>query len=260
MLFQRSDWTLFRSLDTLGQRAGVPRERLGAIVVKELVDNALDAGSDKVEFGRLEAGHGESGLWVEDDGAGLLGDDAAVAEMFSISRPLTSSKLLRLPTRGALGNGLRVVVGAVLATGGRLTVRTRGRSLILSPQFHDGRTRWERVGEWDRPGTRVEVVLRAPLRADFSLAEMALAVRGEKSYAGRTSPHWYSLSSFRELVSAAPQGALVVDLLAKFDCPVPASGSPSGRIRARAAAWAAALPEGVDLAETRVGDLDDDGV
>lgn len=36
MLFQRNDWTLFRSLDTLGQRAGVPRNRLGAIVAKEL--------------------------------------------------------------------------------------------------------------------------------------------------------------------------------------------------------------------------------
>jgi hypothetical protein len=39
---------------------------------------------------------------------------------FSINRPMVSTKLLRLPTRGALGNGLRVVTGAVLASGGSL--------------------------------------------------------------------------------------------------------------------------------------------
>lgn len=239
MLFQRQDWTLFRSLDTLGQRAGVPRERLGAIVVKELVDNALDAGSSTVDFGKLDGlGAGESGLWVEDDGSGLPGSDAEIARMFSVARPLTSSKLLRLPTRGALGNGLRVVVGAVLATGGRLTVRTGGRSLRLQPQFHDGSTLWSREGGWDRPGTRVEVVLGAPLRADFTLAELAVAMRGERAYEGRTSAHWYSLAAFRELVSAAPASAMVDDLLGKFDAPrgkraaaLPGAGRALGDLR-----------------------------
>lgn len=68
MLFQRSDWTLFRSLDTLGQRAGVPRNRLGAIVAKELADNALDAGSEvvRVVVGELTA---YSGTWDADSRA-----------------------------------------------------------------------------------------------------------------------------------------------------------------------------------------------
>lgn len=44
-IFERPDWTLFRSLGTLGQKAGVPLRRLAALVVKELVDNALDAGA-----------------------------------------------------------------------------------------------------------------------------------------------------------------------------------------------------------------------
>src|SRR3712207_9128722 len=45
-------------------------------------------------------------------GDGIPGDDAEIAALFSINRPLTSSKYLRRPTRGALGNGLRVVAGA----------------------------------------------------------------------------------------------------------------------------------------------------
>lgn len=220
MLFQRSDWTLFRSLDTLGQRAGVPRERLGAIVAKELVDNALDAGSADVSIERFKE-DGVAGFRVKDDGEGIPGTDEQIAAMFSIARPLTSSKLLRLPTRGALGNGLRVVVGAVLATGGRLSVRTRGRTLRLSPQFHSGATTIvaRERDPFDHAGTLVEVVLGDGMRVDFTLAELAIKMRGEKTYSGRTSPHWYSLAAFRELVSAAPADARVSDLLAKFDAP-----------------------------------------
>ena len=59
--------------------------------------------------------------------------------MFSINRPLVSTKLLRLPTRGALGNGLRVVAGAVVASNGSLTVITRNVRLELRPE-RDGST------------------------------------------------------------------------------------------------------------------------
>jgi hypothetical protein len=66
----------------------------------------------------------DGGWYVEDDGPGIPGDPAEVARLFSILRPLVSSKLLRLPTRGALGNGLRVVVGG-RAAGGVLACRHR---------------------------------------------------------------------------------------------------------------------------------------
>lgn len=217
MLFQRTDWTLFRSLDTLGQRAGVPRDRLGAIVAKELADNALDVGSDVVRVGQDDA----FSCWVEDDGQGIPGTDEQITVLFSISRPLTSSKLLRLPTRGALGNGLRVVVGAVLATGGSLSVRTGGRLLVLAPSFHDGRTAVASSTPSPEPGTRIEVRLgsAAGVRIDLSLASLAVAMRGQKQYRGKTSVHWYSLTAFRELVSAAPAELSLRKLLHKFDTP-----------------------------------------
>jgi hypothetical protein len=98
-------------------------------VLKELADNALDAGG-MVRIGQLQDG----GWYVEDDGPGIAGDPADIARLFSIRRPLVSSKLLRLPMRGALGNGLRVVAGAVLASDGRLVLETRGRRLDLRPQ------------------------------------------------------------------------------------------------------------------------------
>ena len=93
----------------------MPVHLLPKLVLKELTDNALDAGGT-IYVGQLEDG----GWYVEDDGRGIAGDPPDIARLFSIRRPLVSSKLLRLPTRGALGNGLRVVAGVVLASDGRL--------------------------------------------------------------------------------------------------------------------------------------------
>jgi hypothetical protein len=115
MLFEREDWTLFRNIETLCQKAGVPKSKLSVLVCKELADNALDICSD------CEIGYEGDFFYVKDHGPGLD------PELFSICRPLRSSKYLRLPTRGALGNGLRVVAGSVIASGGELYVSTRGK-------------------------------------------------------------------------------------------------------------------------------------
>jgi len=200
-LQQRDDWTLFRSLGTLGQKAGVPVERLPQLVAKELVDNALDAGG-ACHFGKLTGG-----FFVDDNGPGLPGTDEEIAALFSVRRPMTTSKLIRLPSRGALGNGLRVVAGAVLASGGSLTVSTKGRTLRLQPQ-EDGSTKVVGTDPYDEPdGTRIEVFFGPALTEKrfnpFALCEQAqiLANRG-KLYKGRTSPHWYDSDSFWELLQA----------------------------------------------------------
>ncbi len=129
MKFQREDWSLFRTLEGLQQRAGVPKERLRRLVRKELTDNGLDTGAE-VSVGELPGGS----YYIEDDGPGI--EPGEVASLFSIARPMVSTKLLRLPSRGALGNGLRVVAGAVLASNGSLTVVTRA-----GPRRHDDRAR-----------------------------------------------------------------------------------------------------------------------
>ena len=162
--FEREDWTLFRSLSTLSQKAGVPVHLLPKLVLKELADNALDAGGT-VRVGQLEDG----GWYVEDDGPGIAGEPADIARLFSIRRPLVSSKLLRLPTRGALGNGLRVVAGAVLASDGRLVLETRGRRLELRPQDNgDTLAAFEPCAR--TTGTRIEIRLGEGLSGSDALA------------------------------------------------------------------------------------------
>lgn len=190
---------MFRALGTLTQRAGVSVSWLRRLVAKELVDNALDV-AGTCTAGTLPTG----GIFVEDNGPGI--DPDVLAEMFSIRRPLMSSKLKRLPTRGALGNGLRVVAGATLASGGTLTVWTRGQRVNLFPG-DDGFTAIESSSAVWPSGTRIEVCLGNSVPEDvdelvWARTAIALAASGSW-YKGKPSPHWFDADAFFELMQAA---------------------------------------------------------
>jgi hypothetical protein len=186
--FEREDWSLFRTVEGLQQRAGVPAGRLRRLVLKELADNALDTGT-AVGIGKLPKG----GFYVTDDGPGIAPDE--LPTLFSINRPMVTTKLLRLPTRGALGNGLRVVAGGVLASGGSLTVITRDRKVELRPE-RDGTTTVISSNPIDHPsGTRVEIHFGNALPPDeendpLCWAQMAcmIALRAGASLLGEDEP------------------------------------------------------------------------
>jgi hypothetical protein len=193
----------------------VPAKLLRRLVLKELGDNALDTGAE-TRFGQIGPGK----YFVEDDGPGLDGTPEQIAALFSIRRPMVSTKLLRLPQRGALGNGLRVVAGAVLASEGSLAVITRNRRITLQPRA-DGRTAVVKVTKLDHPlGTRVEIGLGAALPTDdvdpFLWAQAAAAVASTgKTYEGKSSAHWYDAAQFHELILACgsqPVRSLISEL------------------------------------------------
>jgi hypothetical protein len=220
----RDDWTLFRSLTTLTQKAGVSVDKIAMAVVKELVDNALDTGA-KCDIGLI----GNDGFYVEDDGLGIEGDGYKIAHLFSIRRPLTSTKFVRLPNRGALGNGLRVVAGAVLSIkDATLTVSTKERTLKLLPQHNDGTTKFEIIGDYEKKGTRVEVILPGYVNEKTLFwGSEAISLRQGTYYNGKTSPHWYDSEAFYELLKSNPEKRMVRDFIGDFDgC----SGKKSGII------------------------------
>lgn len=205
-MFSRDDWTLFRSANTLTQKAGVPAYLLGPLVIKELADNALDAG------GRVEVNIEPDGtVVVDDNGPGIPHD--LIPLLFSIRRPLTTSKIVRLPTRGALGNGLRVVMGAVYASGGTLEIETGGQdeepmAFVLKPR-DDGHTDVIDAGASGKYGTRI----RIRLGKDFNLGDdmdqlskwSTTFAKFGTHYNGKTSPWWYDLESFFEMCAASGQ-------------------------------------------------------
>ena len=234
MKFERADWTSFRTVEGLQQKAGVAQDKLRRLVLKELADNALDTGT-KVQVGKIEGGY-----FIEDQGSGL--NPEQVASLFSVNRPLVSTKLLRLPTRGALGNGLRVVAGAVLASDGFLIVETRGARLRLKPG-RDGYTQVvERSANERRIGTRIEIGFGPDLPADanaLSWAHRAIHLAQGNAYAGKSSPWWYDLPQFHELLSASG-GVPVRALIESLDgC----AGGRAGEIVAQAALSRMACPD-----------------
>jgi len=214
--FEREDWSLFRTIEGLQQRAGVPKNLLSRLVLKELSDNGLDNGAE-VTVQSLPA---KNGYIVEDDGTGINGTPEDIARLFSINRPMVSTKLLRLPTRGALGNGLRVVAGAVLASGGSLVVTTRNRRIGLRPE-RDGSTTVVSVDETIfRVGTTVEIRFGPALECDrdtvsWARAACRLAQFGIQ-YLGKSSPWWYDAAQFHELLYASGNRP-VRDLIANLD-------------------------------------------
>jgi hypothetical protein len=209
--FVRADWALFLHPDRLPQKAGCPKDRLRAMILKELADNGLDAGA-KVTVDQLDLD-----TWVvTDDGPGL--DREQVVRLFAVNRAMTSTKLVRRPTRGAIGNGLRVVTGGVLASGGRLQVESRGARYLLDVDRGSGETVVIEEGGSDiDTGTRVTVAFGPALPPgpdDGWMARLALRCAGPAARPMRSHPSWYEPAVFAELVAAAEPGTTVGEIAA----------------------------------------------
>jgi DNA mismatch repair protein MutL len=90
-----------------------------ASVVKELVENSLDAGAKSVRV-EVESG-GKRVIRVTDDGAGMLHDDALLAfERHATSKLRTADDLLSIATLGFRGEALPSIAAV-----SRLTLETR---------------------------------------------------------------------------------------------------------------------------------------
>ena len=89
-----------------------------ASVVKELVENAIDAGSSRIDV--FTDGGGRRRITVTDDGGGMTRDDLALAVERHATSKLDDEDLLRIRTLGFRGEALPSI-GAVA----KLTITTR---------------------------------------------------------------------------------------------------------------------------------------
>ena len=123
-----------------------------AAVVKELVENAMDAGATRIE---VEFRHGGRSLMrVEDNGCGMSKDDALLAlERHATSKISEADDLNRLATFGFRGEALPSI-----ASVSRFLLQTREQGSDLGTEVLVNGGRLVHVRECGRPvGTRMEV-------------------------------------------------------------------------------------------------------
>jgi len=127
-----------RQLSTL---AGVPASEFASVVLKELIDNALDAcetAGVAPEIG-VEAREakldGAISLAVSDNGPGLPPE--VVRKVLDYNIRVSDKAAYRSPTRGAQGNALKTIIGIPYALGVRepIIISARGVRHIITPSI-----------------------------------------------------------------------------------------------------------------------------
>src|SRR6516165_26561 len=92
--FARHDWSIY--ISNLPQRAGVPLGSIRALVLKELVDNALDEMDRVGQPGQVTITQdAEHTYTVTDQGRGFSDSPEELAYRFSIAKAMVSSKQWR---------------------------------------------------------------------------------------------------------------------------------------------------------------------
>lgn len=142
-----------------------------ASVVKELVENSLDAGATRIEID-LEAG-GSRLIRVVDDGCGMDETNALLAlERHATSKLVSASDLFALTTMGFRGEALPSIAAVSKLT---LVTRPREADAATLVEVHGGRIqKVERAAA--RPGTRIEVrhlFFNTPARKKFMKSQGA---------------------------------------------------------------------------------------
>ncbi|MGA2630880.1 MAG: DNA mismatch repair endonuclease MutL [Terriglobia bacterium] len=140
-----------------------------ASVVKELMENALDAGAGRVEVS-VEAG-GKRRITITDDGCGMSHDDALLAfERHATSKIRTAEDLFEISTLGFRGEALPSIAAV-----SRLELETRHTSENAGTRIEiaGGKIRDVKEVAWPQ-GTRVDVhdlFFNTPARRKFLKSE-----------------------------------------------------------------------------------------
>jgi len=155
-----------------------------AAVVKELLENALDAGATRIE---VEFNHGgRSYMRIEDNGGGMSRDDALLAlERHATSKITEADDLNRLASFGFRGEALPSI-----ASVSHFTLQTRESSSDAGTEIVINGGRMVHVRDCGRPaGTRMEVAHlfnSVPARRKFlksDTTEAAHIIHGVRLYA-----------------------------------------------------------------------------
>jgi Histidine kinase-, DNA gyrase B-, and HSP90-like ATPase len=166
--FETSRAAEYFSVRELQAQTGQPRERFAAVVLKELLDNGIDAaeaaGIAPLISVEILDDDGLIGIRVEDNGPGIA--PATVSRILNFQTRTSDKAVYRSPMRGAQGNALKTVLGMPCALGLRepVLIEAQGvRHRIVAWVDPAGELHLEYDQEPipARPGTGVKLLMTA---------------------------------------------------------------------------------------------------
>jgi DNA mismatch repair protein MutL len=188
-----------------------------AAVVKELVENALDAGATRIE---VEFRHGGRSLMrVEDNGYGMSRDDALLAlERHATSKIVEAADLDRLASYGFRGEALPSI-----ASVSRFELQTRETSSDAGTEILVNGGKFVHVRDCGRPvGTRIEVTHlfnSVPARRKFlktDQTEAAHIVHCVRLYALACPRTAFTLIEDGRVIFRSPECNTIADRIAEI--------------------------------------------
>ncbi len=188
-----------------------------AAVVKELVENALDAGATRIE---VEFRHGGRSLMrIEDNGHGMSRDDALLAlERHATSKIAEAADLDRLASYGFRGEALPSI-----ASVSRFELQTREQGSDVGTEILVNGGKFVQVRDCGRPvGTRIEVshlFNSVPARRKFlktDQTEAAHIVHCVRLYALACPRTAFTLIEDGRVIFRSPQCSTLVERVAEI--------------------------------------------
>jgi DNA mismatch repair protein MutL len=172
-----------------------------ASIVKELIENSLDAGANQIDV-RVEGG-GSSLIWVQDNGRGLHPDDLSLAlERHATSKITDAQDLLGIASLGFRGEALASVASVARV---KLSSAQAGAAMGFQREVHGG----EMLAQGPvahNCGTTVEVrdlFFNTPARRKFLKAERTEAAQIDQVFRRLSLAHMDVGFSLRQATDKA---------------------------------------------------------
>lgn len=202
----------FLTSEGLAEKAGCPKSMFPQMIAKEFADNAADIGDYKYKIDVAE-----QVLAIVNGGEGISNDD--VRKIFSIKRPLRSSKHWRRGERGALGNGIRAALAGCRICDVELTVVSQGNNHSIKLQ-DNGEVQIKTSDHQPTQGTTVVLRFSSSINFDHSIENFLkpqFLTQGTKTLDGKPLPSWFKAEDINVLLMSLPESMTVGDFADQFN-------------------------------------------
>ena len=212
MSVEQHDWMRFLTSEGLAEKAGCPKSMFPKMIVKEFADNAADFGDYKYKLYPAE-----QIVAIKNGGDGLSPED--VRKIFSIKRPLRSSKHWRRGERGALGNGIRAALAGCRICDVELNVVSQGKNHSIALQ-DDGDVKINTTDNEPTEGTIVILRFTNSRGFDHSIEQYLkpqFLTQGTKTVSGKPLPSWFKAEDINVILMSLPEALTVGEFADQFN-------------------------------------------